>query len=148
MVTLAGDEPAVLEEARACTGKAGRHFSAGRVRSIVTTTAGWRVAGVKAMSAKRLLRGPRHRGAFPSLPLTGVRLAARVDWLPKPSSCGVNTDGRAPGRKGTMFRYSLVLVAGFWVAGSAGAATWADGLFDELSKDFGSVPRGPTLTHH
>jgi hypothetical protein len=47
-----------------------------------------------------------------------------------------------------MLRYSLVLVAGFLVAGSAGAATWADGLFDELSKDFGSVPRGPTLTHH
>jgi hypothetical protein len=34
------------------------------------------------------------------------------------------------------------------VAGTAGAATWADSLFDELSKDFGSVPRGPTLTHH
>ena len=47
-----------------------------------------------------------------------------------------------------MLRYSLVLVAGFWLAGSAGAATWADGLFDDLSKDFGSVPRGPTLTHH
>src|SRR5438270_2573182 len=47
-----------------------------------------------------------------------------------------------------MLRYSLVLVASFWVAGTAGAATWADGLFDELSKDFGSVPRGPTLTHH
>ena len=46
-----------------------------------------------------------------------------------------------------MLRYSLVLVAGFWVAGSAGAATWADGLFSELSKDFGSVPRGPTLKH-
>jgi hypothetical protein len=46
-----------------------------------------------------------------------------------------------------MLRYSLVLVAGFWVAGSAGAATWADGLFTELSKDFGSVPRGKTLTH-
>jgi hypothetical protein len=47
-----------------------------------------------------------------------------------------------------MLRYSLVIVAGFWVAGTAGAANWADGLFDELSKDFGSVPRGPTLTHH
>jgi hypothetical protein len=47
-----------------------------------------------------------------------------------------------------MLRYSLVVVAGLWVAGTAGAATWADGLFDELSKDFGSVPRGPTLTHH
>jgi Protein of unknown function (DUF1573) len=47
-----------------------------------------------------------------------------------------------------MLRYSVVLVAGFWVAGTAGAATWADGLFDELSKDFGSVPRGPMLKHH
>ncbi len=46
-----------------------------------------------------------------------------------------------------MLRYSLVLLAGFWVAGSATASTWADGLFDELSKDFGSVPRGPTLRH-
>ena len=47
-----------------------------------------------------------------------------------------------------MLRYSLVLVAVFQVAGSAGAATWADGLFSELSKDFGSAPRGPTLTHY
>jgi hypothetical protein len=46
-----------------------------------------------------------------------------------------------------MFRYSLVMFAGLLLAGSAGAATWADGLFDELSKDFGSVPRGPTLQH-
>lgn len=47
-----------------------------------------------------------------------------------------------------MLRYTLVLLAGFWATGSAGAATWADGMFDELTKDFGSVPRGPTLTHH
>jgi len=47
-----------------------------------------------------------------------------------------------------MLRYTLVLVAGFWVSGAASAATWADGLFDELSKDFGSVPRGPAQTHH
>jgi hypothetical protein len=39
-------------------------------------------------------------------------------------------------------------LAGFCASGYAGAATWADGLFDELHKDFGSVPRGPTLTHH
>ena len=36
---------------------------------------------------------------------------------------------------------------GFALAGSAGAASWADSMFTELSKDFGSVPRGPTLTH-
>jgi hypothetical protein len=47
-----------------------------------------------------------------------------------------------------MLRYSLVIAAGFWVAGGANAGTWGDGLFDELNKDFGSVPRGPTLTHH
>src|SRR3954451_14670167 len=47
-----------------------------------------------------------------------------------------------------MLRYSLVIVAGFWVAGSASAGTWGDSLFEELSKDFGSVPRGPTLTHN
>jgi hypothetical protein len=27
------------------------------------------------------------------------------------------------------------------------AGTWADALFEELSKDFGSTPRGPTLSH-
>src|SRR5437660_799351 len=46
-----------------------------------------------------------------------------------------------------MSRYSLVVLASLWAAGSAPAATWADSLFEELSKDFGSVPRGPTLTH-
>ncbi len=29
----------------------------------------------------------------------------------------------------------------------AGAASWADGMFEELTKDFGAVPRGPALTH-
>jgi hypothetical protein len=48
-----------------------------------------------------------------------------------------------------MSRYSLVLGAGLlWAASPALAATWADSMFDEVSKDFGSVPRGPTLTHH
>jgi hypothetical protein len=49
----------------------------------------------------------------------------------------------------TMSRYSLVLGAGlFWAVSPAFSATWADSMFDELSKDFGSVPRGPTLVHH
>jgi Protein of unknown function (DUF1573) len=46
-----------------------------------------------------------------------------------------------------MCRYSLVLLAGLSLAGPASAATWADAMFDDLSKDFGSVPRGPTLQH-
>ena len=44
-----------------------------------------------------------------------------------------------------MLRYSCVLVLGMLATGSASAG--ADGMFDELSKDFGSVPRGPALTH-
>jgi hypothetical protein len=46
-----------------------------------------------------------------------------------------------------MLRYSFVLLAGLASALPALAGSWADGLFDELSKDFGSVPRGPELTH-
>jgi len=48
----------------------------------------------------------------------------------------------------TKMRYSIILLAGLWAAGPAAAASWADRLFDDLSKDFGSVPRGPALTHH
>jgi uncharacterized protein DUF1573 len=49
----------------------------------------------------------------------------------------------------TMSRYSLVLSAGLlWAASPAFSATWAESMFDEVSKDFGSVPRGPTLVHH
>lgn len=46
-----------------------------------------------------------------------------------------------------MLRYGLVVVASLWTAGTALSATWADALFDEFSKDFGSVPRGPMLSH-
>ncbi len=46
-----------------------------------------------------------------------------------------------------MLRYGLVVVASLWVVEPALSATWADALFEEFSKDFGSVPRGPTLTH-
>jgi hypothetical protein len=44
-------------------------------------------------------------------------------------------------------RYGLVVLAGLLAAGPAMSATWADALFDEFSKDFGSVPRGPALSH-
>jgi hypothetical protein len=46
-----------------------------------------------------------------------------------------------------MCRYSLVLLAGLSLAGPASAASWADAMFSDLSKDFGSVPRGPTLQY-
>jgi hypothetical protein len=46
-----------------------------------------------------------------------------------------------------MLRHFLVLLAGALAAAPAAAGTWADGLFEELSKDFGSVPRGPALRH-
>jgi hypothetical protein len=47
-----------------------------------------------------------------------------------------------------MLRYALVLLAGLTAVECAGAATWADGLFSELNKDFGSVPRGQLQEHH
>jgi hypothetical protein len=49
-----------------------------------------------------------------------------------------------------MFRYSFVFLIGLGLVGTAstaGAATWADAMFEDLSKDFGSVPRGPTLQY-
>lgn len=45
-----------------------------------------------------------------------------------------------------MVRFSLVGVVLLAVAGQA-RATWADAMFDELSRDFGSVPRGQVLVH-
>ncbi len=47
----------------------------------------------------------------------------------------------------TTSRFGMVLLAGLFVVAPTLAGTWADGLFSELSKDFGSVPRGPTLSH-
>lgn len=46
-----------------------------------------------------------------------------------------------------MFRYILVIVIGFWSASAVSAASWSEALFEELGRDFGSVPRGPTLNH-
>lgn len=46
-----------------------------------------------------------------------------------------------------MQRYLVILAVGLWTAGVAGASTWADGMFDSLSRDFGSVPRGPVISH-
>jgi Protein of unknown function (DUF1573) len=47
-----------------------------------------------------------------------------------------------------MYRFSLLCVALLAVATQAQAQTKADGMFDELSRDFGSVPRGQLLTHY
>jgi Protein of unknown function (DUF1573) len=46
-----------------------------------------------------------------------------------------------------MIRNSFVVMVFLGAAGLAPAAPWADSLFLEASKDFGSVPRGPTLQH-
>lgn len=44
-----------------------------------------------------------------------------------------------------MSRFTLAVVLGLCVAGRAAAG--AESMFDELAKNFGSVPRGPTLSH-
>jgi hypothetical protein len=46
-----------------------------------------------------------------------------------------------------MLRYTLVLGAELCLAAPVGAGSWADAMFEKLSQDFGSVPRGPTLSH-
>ena len=46
-----------------------------------------------------------------------------------------------------MSRYCFVILAGLVAAAPAAAATWSDGMFDELSKDFGSVAHGPVQTY-
>jgi hypothetical protein len=46
-----------------------------------------------------------------------------------------------------MLRYSLVCAVLGILAGQAHASSWADGMFDELSKDFGSVPHGTVAVH-
>jgi hypothetical protein len=46
-----------------------------------------------------------------------------------------------------MLRYCFALLASLCLASPASAATWADAMFRELSKDFGSVARGPMLEH-
>ena len=52
-------------------------------------------------------------------------------------------------RRGTfyMLRYILVLGTGLCLAAPIWAGSWADAMFQERSADFGSVPRGPTLSH-
>ena len=46
-----------------------------------------------------------------------------------------------------MFRFSLAAAAALFMSVPAHAATWAEGMFEDLAHDFGSVPRGPMVTH-
>ena len=47
-----------------------------------------------------------------------------------------------------MLRQCLAVLVGLGLTSAAPAATWAEGLFEELSHDFGPTPRGPVLIHH
>lgn len=47
-----------------------------------------------------------------------------------------------------MLRCSLVLLVGLVLHAPRATASWADAMFESLVKDFGSVPRGPTVTHY
>jgi hypothetical protein len=47
----------------------------------------------------------------------------------------------------TMVRICLALILATCASNSAFAGSWADALFDGLARDYGSVPRGPTLHH-
>lgn len=45
-----------------------------------------------------------------------------------------------------MYRYGLIVLVGLCAGGYA-AGGWADSMFEERSRDFGSVPHGPTMQH-
>ncbi|HWY87171.1 MAG TPA: DUF1573 domain-containing protein [Gemmataceae bacterium] len=47
-----------------------------------------------------------------------------------------------------MLRYSLLSAVLLAAANPVHASSWADGMFEELSKDFGSVPHGTVAVHH
>jgi hypothetical protein len=47
-----------------------------------------------------------------------------------------------------MLRFYVVLAAGLMAAAPVSAADWAQGMLSEAGKDFGLVPRGPSLTHY
>jgi hypothetical protein len=48
-----------------------------------------------------------------------------------------------------MIRFIFTTLAvSLWATTSAPAASWAESLFDAPHHDFGSVPHGPTVTHH
>jgi hypothetical protein len=46
-----------------------------------------------------------------------------------------------------MLRYSLLSAVLLAAANPVHASSWADGMFDELTKDFGSVPHGTVAVH-
>ena len=46
-----------------------------------------------------------------------------------------------------MLRYSLISAVLLAAANPVHASSWADGMFEELSKDFGSVPHGTVAVH-
>jgi hypothetical protein len=46
-----------------------------------------------------------------------------------------------------MWRPILVVLAAWFTAAPVFAASWGEALFDELGKDFGTVPQGPELQH-
>ncbi len=46
-----------------------------------------------------------------------------------------------------MFRFCLAAVAGLLLTARAPAANWAEAMFDDLARDFGTVARGQMLTH-
>jgi hypothetical protein len=46
-----------------------------------------------------------------------------------------------------MFRFSLAAATALFLSAPVPAATWAEGMFENLAHDFGSVPRGPMVTH-
>ena len=98
-----------------------------------------------ALAAEKFAR-PWFGRHIDSDPLLARALPWREPGLSRCLSCPAGWGLLWQQGKGNMFRYSLVVLLGLCATAPV-SASWADSLFDELSRDFGSVPRGPTLTH-
>ncbi len=81
-----------------------------------------------------------------SPPAYVIDLSAPDSYTPR-QHVAARYPGRVQQEEATMLRYSLLSAVLLAAAGSAHASSWADGMFDELSKDFGSVPHGTMAVH-
>src|SRR4051795_8468940 len=75
-------------------------------------------------------------------------MTARMDPPGVSSRRGADAGSTGSGERAIMLRQCLAVLVGLGLTSAAPAATWAEGLFEELSHDFGPTPRGPVLIHH
>jgi len=84
---------------------------------------------------------------FDSLPRCGNNFLGSFENPSPIWHVGPRDEGTTAAGYSFMFRFSAIVLTALCTAGSVSAASWADTLFEESTKDFGAVPRGPLLRH-